>query len=149
MANTLTKSERLSGKTAVSALIHKGRWGVCAPLRYCFTVGNGLEFNRIIVSVPKKFFKRAVKRNLLKRRLREAYRTQKSLLPSSAGVDLLLSYSSAEILSSAEIRECVAAVLTQVAARSAAAASNPASAFEPSFSGRAAASNPAPDDGKE
>ena len=89
-------------------------------------MGNGLGFNRIIVSVPKKFFKRAVKRNLLKRRLREAYRTQKSLLPSSAGVDLLLSYSSAEILSSAEIRECVAAVLTQVAARSAAAASNPA-----------------------
>ena len=124
MANTLTKSERLSGKTAVSALIHKGRWGVCEPLRYCFLAGNGLGFNRIIVSVPKKFFKRAVKRNLLKRRLREAYRTQKSLLPSSAGADLLLSYSSAEILSSAALRECVAAVLRQVAARSAAAASN-------------------------
>ena len=143
MAYTLTKSERLSGKTAVSALIHKGRWGVCAPLRYCFLSGNGLEFNRIIISVPKKFFKRAVKRNLLKRRLREAYRTQKALLPSSAGVDLLLSYSSAEILSSAEIRECVAAVLRQVADRSAAAASNPAP------SGRADASNDALADGKE
>ena len=130
LANTLTKSERLSGKTAVSALIHKGRWGVCEPLRYCFLAGNGLGFNRIIVSVPKKFFKRAVKRNLLKRRLREAYRTQKSLLPSSAGADLLLSYSSAEILSSAALRECVAAVLRQVAARSAAAASNPEPNYE-------------------
>ena len=83
-----------------------------------------------------------MKRNLLKRRLREAYRTQKALLPSSAGVDLLLSYSSAEILSSAEIRECVAAVLRQVADRSAAAASNPV------LSGRSA-SNDALADGKE
>ena len=83
-----------------------------------------------------------MKRNLLKRRLREAYRTQKSLLPSSAGVDLLLSYSSAEVLSSAEIRECVAAVLRQVADRSAAAASNPV------LPGRSA-SNDALADGKE
>ena len=138
---------------------------MCEPLRYCFLSGNGLGFNRIIVSVPKKFFKRAVKRNLLKRRLREAYRTQKSLLPSSAGVDLLLSYSSAGILSSAEIRECVAAVLRQVAVRSAATASNPvldadsssgradasndASATVSSASPAALASNPVPADGEE
>ena len=145
MAANLTKSERLSGKTAVSALIHKGRWGVCAPLRYCFLAGNGLEFNRIIVSVPKKFFKRAVKRNLLKRRLREAYRTQKDLLPPQAGVDLLLSYSSAEILSSAEIRECVAAVLRQVAVRSAA----PSSADSDSLSGRSASNDVPSADGEE
>lgn len=117
MAYTLTKPERLSGKTAVSALIHKGRWGVCEPLRYCFLPGNGCGHSRILLAVPKKLFKRAVKRNLLKRRLREAYRTQKDLLPSSAGVDLLLSYSSSEIMSSAALRECVAAVLRQVAAR--------------------------------
>ena len=137
---------------------------MCEPLRYCFLAGNGREHNRILLSVPKKFFKRAVKRNLLKRRLREAYRTQKSLLPSSAGVDLLLTYSSAEILSSAEIRECVAAVLRQVAGRVAAAsrnasgaaseeassdttaadASNPSSAFT-----AADASNDAPANGEE
>jgi ribonuclease P protein component len=34
----------------------------------------------IMVSVPKKRFKRAVKRNLLKRRIREAYRLNKMAL---------------------------------------------------------------------
>ena len=124
-ANTLPKEERLCGKTTISALISGGRWGSTAHLKYCWRSTGEEGAGRIMVSVSKRYFKRAVKRNLLKRRLREAYRTQKSLLPSSAGVDLLLSYSSAEILSSVEIRECVAAVLRQVADRSAAAASNP------------------------
>ena len=34
----------------------------------------------ILISVPKKRFKRAVKRNLVKRRVREAYRKNKQLL---------------------------------------------------------------------
>ena len=35
---------------------------------------------KIMVSVPKRCFKRAVKRNRVKRQLREAYRTNKQLL---------------------------------------------------------------------
>ena len=34
----------------------------------------------ILISVPRKRFKRAVKRNLVKRRVREAYRKNKQLL---------------------------------------------------------------------
>ncbi|MBO4447120.1 MAG: ribonuclease P protein component [Bacteroidales bacterium] len=92
MPATLPKCERLSGKTAAPDLIARGRWGRQEHLRYCFAEGSGLEFNRIIVSVPKKLFKRAVKRNLLKRRMREAYRTQKELL-ATKGVDILFVYS--------------------------------------------------------
>ena len=40
------------------------------PLKVHFQEGGG-DFG---VSVPKRHFKRAVKRNLLKRRVREAYR---------------------------------------------------------------------------
>ena len=66
-----------------------------------------------MVSVSKKFFKRAVKRNLLKRRMREAYRTQKDLLAVS-GVDLLLAWSSKEIADFETVRSEVAAVLSRV-----------------------------------
>lgn len=70
---------------------------------------NGSETDRIIVSVPKKLFKRAVKRNLLKRRIRESYRRQKhSLAP---GMDLLLTYSTKDILSYEEIYEAVGQVI--------------------------------------
>ena len=57
---------------------------------------DGNAVSRILISVPKRSFKRAVKRNLLKRRIRESYRRQKSLL--SGGVDLLFVYTSREVL---------------------------------------------------
>lgn len=112
--NTLCKAERLHGSSSVSALFGSGRWGCERHLRFCWKEGNGLGYNRIMVSVPKKFFKRAVKRNLLKRRMREAYRCNKALLPPS-GIDLLLSYSSSEVMDSSAVREEVTAVLARVA----------------------------------
>lgn len=62
-----------------------------------------------MVSVPKKLFKRAVKRNLLKRRLRESYRRQKHSL--SPGIDLLMTYSTKEILSYEDIYSAVGQVI--------------------------------------
>lgn len=51
-------------------------------------------------SVPKKFHKRANKRNLLRRRAKEAYRLQKQIVHNGAQVnlDLALIYSSKEVL---------------------------------------------------
>ena len=112
--HTLKKAERLSSKTGLTALLSKGKWGVQGPLRYCCLPDNGQEQARIVVSVPKKMFRRAVKRNLLKRRIRESYRTQKALLEGSR-VDLMFVYSSKEVLDSALIREAVGAILTTVA----------------------------------
>lgn len=111
--NTLSKAERISSKRDISRLLSNGRWGSCISLKYCILNPNGLEFSRILVSVPKKYFKRAVKRNLLKRRIREAYRTQKNLCQVQ-GADILLQYDSSEILPFSEIKERVAAILIQV-----------------------------------
>ena len=74
-----------------------------------------LSPNNIIVSVPKRLFKRAVKRNLLKRRLREAYRTQKGLLPPE-GYSILFLYNTKEVLDYAAVREQVGAILQKIAA---------------------------------
>ena len=46
--NTLTKQERLSGKTAIAALTSGGKWGHLGHIKYC-VADNGLEFNRILV----------------------------------------------------------------------------------------------------
>ena len=115
MTQTLPKRERLSGKTAIGTLMKKGRWGAAGCLRYCVLAPGGDGITRIMVSVSKRNFKRAVKRNLLKRRLRESYRTQKELLGEAGPVDLLLVYNSKEIADYALIREDVATVLRAIA----------------------------------
>ena len=65
---------------------------------------NGEEFSRILISVPKKLFKRAVKRNLLKRRIRESWRRLKhNLAQSEHGMDILFIYSTKEVMTYQEI----------------------------------------------
>ena len=117
MTRTLSKDERLSGKTAIGDLMKKGRWGVCGCLKYCWFCPEGDTGHRIMVSVPKRNFKRAVKRNLLKRRLRESYRTQKELLSAGRSIDVLFFYNSTEVLDFEAIRSDVTTVLTTLNAK--------------------------------
>jgi ribonuclease P protein component len=105
LSHTLSKEERLCGRNAVSALLAKGRYGVAGCLKYCFLSDNGLAFSRILISVPKRSFKRAVKRNLLKRRIRESYRLQKDLF--GPGKDILFIYTPKEVLPFADIYAAV------------------------------------------
>ena len=109
--NGFSKAERICGKRDIATLMARGRWGGSACLRYCCLAPNGLPCSRILVSVPKKLFKRAVKRNLLKRRIREAWRLQKGLV---AGADILFVYNDATVRPFSEIRDAVAAILTEV-----------------------------------
>ncbi len=116
--NTLSKKERLSNARGLASLFAEGRYGHSDGIRYCWRAGNALPFNRIVVSVPKKCFKRAVKRNLLKRRIREAYRLNKSLLPTgpeNGGTDILFIYNTAEILDFSTISASVKNILTTIA----------------------------------
>ena len=115
MAATLSKSERLCGKTAIAGLMEHGKGGSAGCLRYKCLRPGGADVTRILVSVPKRHFKRAVKRNLLKRRIREAYRLRKDLLP--APVDIAFIYVSREVLPSADIHASMEAVLTAVASQ--------------------------------
>lgn len=111
--HTLPKKERLCGKTGISKLLADGRHGNIPGFRFCYLSENGLEHNRIMVSVPKKFFKRAVKRNLLKRRIRESWRLQKEML-NVTGVDLLFTYSTKEIMEFDQIRSSVGKIIDKV-----------------------------------
>lgn len=115
--NTFPKQERLCGKAQISRLLAKGRHGSVSGLRYLFVADSESDVNRIMISVPKKLFKRAVKRNLLKRRIRESWRKQKHSLAVAGGMDILFIYPSKEIRSYEDIYAAVGKVIESLNAR--------------------------------
>ena len=76
---TLSKEERLSWKRYIDLLFAEGQSFVAFPLRVIYLPLEEEMPARasFLVSVPKKKFNRAVKRNLIKRQVREAYRVRK------------------------------------------------------------------------
>lgn len=104
----------MCGKKGIERLLARGRHGNAGHIRYIYATGNGEDYNRILVSVPKKLFKRAVKRNLLKRRIRESWRRLKHELKTTDGMDILFIYSTKEILTYKEIYECMTNVITRL-----------------------------------
>ncbi len=76
---TLSKEERLSWKRHIDVLFEKGESFISFPLRvvYLPAIEQMPSTVSMLVSIPKKRFKRAVKRNLLKRQVREAFRLDK------------------------------------------------------------------------
>lgn len=75
---------------------------------------NGTEQTNFVISVPKKIFKRAVKRNLIRRRIREAIRLDAVLMESVKGKDILLVYVSGEILDYGKVKESLHDALVKI-----------------------------------
>lgn len=114
LRNTFSKKERICGKKDISRLLSEGRFGNSGCLRYCFIRNNGAGCDRIMVSVPKKLFKRAIRRNLLKRRIRESYRLNKKDLATGTPVDIMFVYGSREISGFNEICSSVRQAISQI-----------------------------------
>lgn len=109
----LPREERLRGRTAVSNLFANGASGFVFPIRYVWREVDCEAVSSVLFTVPKKFHKRANKRNLLRRRLKEGYRLQKSLLgEASMGLNIALIYSTKENLEYSRIAKALAKVLT-------------------------------------
>ena len=114
---SLPRSERLRSLGAVRRLFESGESGFIYPFRYVWFAEPDLEQSvEVLFSVPKKFHKRANRRNLLRRRTKEAYRLQKNLLRADAPVnlDLALIYSSKEVVSYKTIAHAVRRILESV-----------------------------------
>lgn len=75
---------------------------------------------QMMVSVPKRYFKRAVKRNYVKRQVREAYRLNKHILvnhltqKADKTVSLCFIWTSDRLLPTAEVMKRMANLLTRL-----------------------------------
>lgn len=80
--NTFKKEERICSKILLEKLFSGGKSFICFPLRVTFLAHVKLEKYpaQVVFIVSKKRFKKANRRNLIKRRMRESYRTNKSTL---------------------------------------------------------------------
>jgi ribonuclease P protein component len=79
---TFKKEERLCNKKLIEGLFHNSSSFLCYPFKASWlVVEEPQQFPvQVLFSVSKKRFKRAVDRNLIKRRMREAYRVHKQQL---------------------------------------------------------------------
>lgn len=112
---TLPKEERLCSRKALEELFEGSNKSIMAyPIRVVFqkTKETG---TRIMVSVSKRFFKRAVKRNRIKRQLREAYRLNKHILkPATGGVNIAFLWVSNDLLPTQKVMEKMQSLLTKI-----------------------------------
>lgn len=82
---TFNKRERIVSRTLIEKLFSKGSSQSTSafPLRVVYMQEErkeGEEPVQILISVSKRYFKRAVKRNRVKRQIRECYRHHKQIL---------------------------------------------------------------------
>ncbi len=91
--NRFGHDERLRGEIRVSRLFSEGQSFVIYPYRVVYRINNSSTYpnTAILISIPKKRFKRAVKRNRIRRCTKEAFRLNKKILNTplhAAGISL-------------------------------------------------------------
>ncbi len=123
--HSLSHHERLRSRGSIRRLFDSGKGGFVYPLRYIwFSEEAPAEQTEssceVLFTVPKRFHKRANRRNLLRRRVKESYRLQKSLLhtPSdlpARNIDLAMIYSTKESHTYKTINNAVRKILETIA----------------------------------
>lgn len=124
---SLPQSERINSKKQIDRLFRGGgsKAMTASPLRVVYMTDERGEDARepmaqMMVSVPKRCFKRAVKRNLVKRQVREAYRLNKHILVSrlaergNATVSMCFIWTADRILPTAKVAERMVNLLNRM-----------------------------------
>ena len=118
----LRPSDRLKSRKAIQLLFNSGDSVYSYPVRlqWILTDRDGTAPVRAGFSVPRKKFKKAADRNLLKRRMREAYRVHKTAVQTAGISDdkqviLMLIYTHDEILPFETIQKGIIKCLKKLA----------------------------------
>lgn len=111
MANGFPKHSKLCGKERIAALYKEGKRFTAWPMRVCYQ--ETTEETQVLVWAPKSLFKRAVKRNHLRRLMREAYRLHQNLL-GEKHVLIAFNYMDKEEQSYAVVEKAICKALLKV-----------------------------------
>lgn len=118
---TFTKSERLCSKVIIDKVFETGRVivGPSFKLIWMKSAEAGDQPVQIVITVPKRNFKKAVDRNKLKRRIREVYRKNKEILYGgikSGTYYLMLMYTGKSMMEYKEAEEKIIKLLQRLTA---------------------------------
>lgn len=106
MKFSLGSDKRLKSQKKIDRLFTEGKRIQKFPLRAVFFAEESETPKiQIAVSVPKKLVKKANNRNLIKRRMREAFRLNQYQLNTSQNLEIMFIYSTSEIMDYAKIEK--------------------------------------------
>jgi ribonuclease P protein component len=111
------KSDKISSIRRIAEIFRNGSVIYNYPFKVLF-LPNQLKESRVVISVPKRFFKRAVKRNYIKRLIRESLRIKKFRDFSGEGVDICIIYTDRELPNYKLINQKIEDVLGKIVKRS-------------------------------
>ena len=115
------KSEKLKSRKVITSLFEHGNAEYHFPLKLSWLSSPDYSVSGVKAgfSVPKKKFKRAVDRNMIKRKIREAYRLNKSEFieickSKNISVSLFFIYTSDKIVDYQKIQEVLISQLNNI-----------------------------------
>lgn len=113
---TFKKAERLSKETLIQELFEKGSSFYFYPFKVLHLPhpDSGSPVNEVLFTVPKRQFKRAVDRNTIKRRMREAYRLNKSEMNAPRKLLIAYIYTAKTILPSETLQQKVLGTILKI-----------------------------------
>jgi ribonuclease P protein component len=121
---TFSKRERIVSRTLIEKLFSKdsSQTSSAFPLRAVYMGGErkeGEEPVQVLISVSKRHFKHAVKRNRVKRQIRESYRHHKQILvekiPEGQSLYVAFIWLADELYDSQQVEKSLRKLLEKVA----------------------------------
>ena len=117
----LYKVEKLCSEVAIGQLFDRSCPGNESSLAYPLRVAwrenpgrRGPACSQFLISVPKKRIRHAVVRVTVRRRVREAYRLNRDLLPEGTKMDIAFIYVASEVLPSSRIVPAMRRLLARI-----------------------------------